>query len=131
MLFLRKVLPSLPGISGSTLILLTWLTYGIVVGQSRPLGILQNFSAGIPFILLPAMAGMVSAYLCLKSPGAGGFLQLIIGGFGTYLWSQALLFVLVEKRDGLLATCLIQSGALLILAGGVLSLIRARRKSRI
>ncbi|MEI7556030.1 hypothetical protein [Candidatus Chlorohelix sp.] len=124
---MRRIKIHLPGFIGGFILLLVW---GLIGFSSRPnpTPVVANFGQGAIFIALPALLGIWGAWRSIKKPVMGGFVQLLLGLPGAYFWSQAQLYIIFEKKDGLLEASLATVGATLFLVGGFLSLRSNRNR---
>ncbi|NWJ47925.1 MAG: hypothetical protein HXX08_18890 [Chloroflexi bacterium] len=116
-----------PGFFGGFILLVVWALIGLSASPS-PTPVVANFGQGAIFIALPALLGTWGVWRSIKKPVLGGFVQVLLGLPGAYFWSQAQLYIIFEKKDGLLEASLATLGATLFLVSGFLSLRRNRNR---
>ncbi len=123
---LRQYSLVLPGLMGWVVLFIAWVYLGINP-RAATATFITGFTQGIIFIMLPASVGLWGAWVSRKNLAGGGFLQLLVGLPGSYLWFQAFLFALFDKHDGIIETLLLMLGASLFVTGGFLALRRNKR----
>ncbi len=115
------------GVAGSGLLVLGWAILGLWhrTGLGGPL---VDFGQATVFMLLPALIGGWLSWQTRRKP-AFGLLLFLFGLPGIYLWSQAQVFLVFEKKEGMLESSLALLGACLYLVCGYYAIKRKKAEN--